>query len=56
MTLSTMAHTLTDITVLMIFGCLPDYLQGITKLSWVVGGWTRIEVGATSAIRCHHSL
>ena len=36
-----MSRTLGDITVLMIVGSLPDYVQGFVKLFWVVRGKTR---------------
>ena len=31
-----MSRTLTDITILMIIGSVPDYAQGVTKLFWIV--------------------
>jgi len=34
--LRVMARTLTDITVLMIVGSIPDYVQGIVKLYWTL--------------------
>lgn len=36
-----MSRTLTDITILMIVGSVPDYVQGFVKLFWLVGGKTR---------------
>jgi CubicO group peptidase (beta-lactamase class C family) len=36
-----MSRTLGDITVLMILGSLPDYVQGFVKLFWVLTGKTR---------------
>jgi CubicO group peptidase (beta-lactamase class C family) len=36
--MTTMASTLTDITILMVLGSLPDYVQGVTKLFWWAGG------------------
>lgn len=36
-----MSRTLGDITVLMLVGSVPDYVQGLVKLFWVVGGRTR---------------
>ena len=36
--MTTMAITLTDITILMVLGSLPDYVQGVTKLFWWAGG------------------
>jgi CubicO group peptidase (beta-lactamase class C family) len=37
-----MARMLTDITILMIVGSLPDYIQCLTKLYWLIGG-SRVE-------------
>jgi CubicO group peptidase (beta-lactamase class C family) len=36
-----MTRTLTDITVLMFVGSVPDYVQGFVKLYWLVNGKTR---------------
>jgi len=36
-----MPRMLTDITILMIVRSLPDYVQGVTKLFWIVSGRTR---------------
>jgi hypothetical protein len=36
-----MSHTLTDITILMIVGSVPDYVQGFAKLFWLASGKTR---------------
>ena len=36
-----MSRTLTDITILMIVGSLPDYVQGFVKLFWLASGKTR---------------
>jgi CubicO group peptidase (beta-lactamase class C family) len=36
-----MSRMLTDITILMIVGSIPDYLQGFVKLFWLVSGKTR---------------
>ncbi|WKZ41657.1 MAG: serine hydrolase domain-containing protein [Anaerolineales bacterium] len=36
-----MSRTLTDITILMIVGSVPDYVQGFVKLFWLVSGKTR---------------
>ena len=38
--LITMSRTLTDITMLMVIGSIPDYVQGITKVFWIVSGRT----------------
>jgi CubicO group peptidase (beta-lactamase class C family) len=38
-----MSRTLTDITILMIVGSVPDYVQGFVKLYWLVSGKTRKE-------------
>jgi CubicO group peptidase (beta-lactamase class C family) len=35
-----MSRTLTDITILMIVGSVPDYVQGFVKLFWLVSGKT----------------
>jgi CubicO group peptidase (beta-lactamase class C family) len=35
-----MSRTLTDITILMIVGLVPDYVQGFFKLYWLVSGKT----------------
>jgi hypothetical protein len=37
----TMFRTLPDITILMIVGSLPDYVQGLIKLCWVFNGRNR---------------
>lgn len=39
--MTTMASTLTDITILMVLGSLPDYVQGVAKLFWWAGGKSR---------------
>ena len=39
--LTNMFTTLTDISILMIIGSVPDYLQGFIKLYWVLIGKTR---------------
>jgi CubicO group peptidase (beta-lactamase class C family) len=39
--LSTMFTTLPDISILMLVGSLPDYIQGLIKLYWVATGQTR---------------
>ena len=39
--LLTMSRMLTDITILMIVGSVPDYVQGFVKLFWLVSGKTR---------------
>jgi CubicO group peptidase (beta-lactamase class C family) len=36
-----MARTLTDIAILMIVGCVPDYVQGLMKLFWLASGRAR---------------
>jgi len=36
-----MSRTLGDITVLMLVGSVPDYVQGLIKLFWVLTGKTR---------------
>ncbi len=36
-----MSRTLTDITILMIVGSVPDYVQGFVKLFWMASGKTR---------------
>jgi hypothetical protein len=36
-----MSRMLTDITILMIVGSVPDYVQGFVKLFWLVSGKTR---------------
>ena len=36
-----MSRTLADITILMIVGSVPDYVQGFVKLYWLVSGKTR---------------
>ena len=36
-----MSRALTDIAVLMFVGSVPDYVQGFTKLFWLVAGKTR---------------
>ena len=33
-----MSRMLSDITILMIVGSLPDYVQGLVKLHWVLAG------------------
>lgn len=33
-----MSRALTDITILMIVGSVPDYVQGFIKLFWLLGG------------------
>jgi hypothetical protein len=33
-----MSRTLTDITILMIVGSVPDYVQGFVKLYWLISG------------------
>lgn len=38
-----MSRTLTDITILMIVGSVPDYVQGFVKLYWLASGKTRKE-------------
>jgi CubicO group peptidase (beta-lactamase class C family) len=38
-----MSRTLTDITILMVVGSVPDYVQGFVKLYWLVSGKTRKE-------------
>jgi hypothetical protein len=35
-----MSRTLTDITILMLVGSVPDYVQGFVKLFWLVSGKT----------------
>ena len=37
----TMFRTLPDISILMIVGSLPDYIQGLVKLYWTLSGRTR---------------
>ncbi|MDQ2691877.1 MAG: hypothetical protein M3Y68_07600, partial [Chloroflexota bacterium] len=37
----TMFRTLPDIAILMVLGSVPDYVQGLVKLYWIVGGRTR---------------
>lgn len=37
----TMFRTLPDIAILMIMGSVPDYVQGLVKLYWIVRGRTR---------------
>jgi CubicO group peptidase (beta-lactamase class C family) len=39
-----MSRTLTDITLLMIVGSVPDYAQGFIKLAWVVKGAARQSI------------
>ncbi len=39
--LMTMFTALTDISILMLVGSVPDYLQGFIKLSWLLSGKTR---------------
>jgi CubicO group peptidase (beta-lactamase class C family) len=36
-----MSRMLTDITILMLVGSVPDYVQGFVKLFWLVAGKTR---------------
>jgi len=36
-----MSRMLTDITILMIIGSVPDYAQGVLKLFWLMSGKTR---------------
>jgi CubicO group peptidase (beta-lactamase class C family) len=36
-----MSRTLTDITILMFVGSVPDYVQGFVKLFWLLSGKTR---------------
>jgi hypothetical protein len=36
-----MSRTLIDITILMIVGSIPDYVQGFTKLGWLLSGKTK---------------
>jgi hypothetical protein len=42
-----MSRMLGDITILMIVGSLPDYVQGFMKLSWLMRGKGRSK---------HHSF
>lgn len=37
----TMSRMLSDITILMIIGSIPDYVQGLVKLYWLLSGTTR---------------
>lgn len=39
-----MSHALTDITVLMIVGSVPDYVQGFVKLFWMMTGKTHRSI------------
>ena len=39
--MTNMAAMLTDVTILMILGSLPDYVQGVTKLFWWADGGSR---------------
>ena len=43
-----MSRMLTDITILMIVGSVPDYLQGLVKLYWIISGKTRATQPALS--------
>jgi hypothetical protein len=36
--MTTLFRTLPDIALLMVLGSVPDYLQGIVKLVWMLSG------------------
>ena len=44
-----MSRTLTDITILMVVGSIPDYVQGFAKLFWLATGKTKLLSSISSA-------